>query len=197
MDRMHRRGLAWLLAVPLVTVGSLSAHALVYRIVEPEPDARATLLETTGHGYLSATPFLLGTCLAFLVSGLLAVVLRSRRGTATTPASWPLALLAPLGFAAQEHLERLVATGSFPSELPAQPTFLVGLALQLPFALAALLAARWLGRAAEAVGRAIAIPAATPPRPGASAPGAVATVVLPPRPALASGRSVRGPPRSS
>jgi hypothetical protein len=194
---MQRRGLAWLLALPLVTVGSLLAHALAYRIVEPSPGVRASLLETTGHGYLSATPFLLGTCLAFLVSGLLVVALRSRRGAATTPASWPLALLAPLGFAAQEYLERLAASGSFPSELVVQPTFLVGLALQLPFALAGLLAARWLGRAAEAVGRAIAIPATARDRGTASAPVAAATLLLPPRPALASGRSVRGPPCSS
>jgi hypothetical protein len=194
---MPRRGHAWLLALPLVTVGSLLAHAVAYRIAAPQPDARASLLETTGHGYLSATPFLLGTCLAFLVAGLLAIVLRSWRGAATPPASWPLALLAPLGFAAQEHLERLVATGSFPSELAGQPTFLVGIALQLPFALAALLAARGLGRAAEAVGRAIATAAPTRHRLRASAPTAVATLPLPLRPALASGCSGRGPPPSA
>ena len=195
MDRMQRRGLAWLLALPLVTAGSLSAHALAYRIVEPEPAARATLLETTGHDYLAATPFVLGICVAFLAAGLLAVALRAHRGARTASATWPPALVAPVGFAAQEHLERLAATGSFPVELAVQPGFLAGLALQLPFALLAVLAARWLGRGAEAVGRAISrVPAYGRVVP----PGCpvFASVVLPRRPALASGRSGRGPPRS-
>ncbi len=128
-------------------------------------------------------PFLLGVCLAFLAAGLLAVASRARRGASTAPATWPLALVAPAGFAAQEHLERLAATGSFPAELAMQPGFLAGLALQLPFALLAVLAARWLGRGAEAVGRAIGrapayggrLPAASPgprERRPATAPGA-------------------------
>ncbi len=195
MERMQRRGLAWLLALPLVTAGSLLAHALTYRIAEPEAGARATLLETTGHGYLAATPFVLGVCVAFLAAGLLAVASRARRGTWTAPATWPLALVAPVGFAAQEHLERLAATGSFPVELAVQPGFLAGLALQLPFALLAVLAARWLGRGAEAVGCVLGRTPAYAGRSPAACP-ALASVVLPRRPALATGHSGRGPPRS-
>jgi hypothetical protein len=190
---MQRRGLAWLLALPLVTAGSLLAHALAYRVAEPAPLARAELLGATGHGYLAATPFVLGVCLAFLASGLVAVAVRSRRHRGTPAASWPLALVAPLGFAAQEHLERLGATGSFPVELATQPAFLTGLALQAPIAVLALLCARWLGRVAEAVGRGLASAAPAPHRPPARCLH-LAGALPPAPPALAGGRSVRGPP---
>jgi hypothetical protein len=189
---MQRHGLAWLLALPLVTAGSLVAHAFAYRIAEPAPAPRADLLQTTGHGYLAAAPFFLGVCLAFLAAGLLGVAARARRGSSTTPAAWPVALVAPLGFLAQEHLERLVATGSFPLGLATESSFLVGLALQLPFALLAVLAARWLSRAAEAVGRALRCP--PPARRSPATPPALAGTLLHLRPALLSGRSVRGPP---
>jgi hypothetical protein len=193
---MQRRGLAWLLALPLVTAGSLSAHALAYRIAEPEPDARATLLDTTGHGYLAATPFFLAVGIAFVAAGLLTVASRAGRGASTAPATWPLALVAPIGFAAQEHLERLAADGSFPLDLALEPTFLTGLALQLPFALVAVLAARWLGRGAEAVGRALGRLPTAARRPARACPPLAATVFMP-RPAPASVHSGRGPPGSS
>ena len=193
---MRQHGLAWLLALPLVTAGSLVSHALAYRIAEPAPTARAGLLQTTGHGYMAAAPFFLAVGIAFLAAGLLSIGARSRRGAATPPPAWPLALVAPLGFALQEHLERLVATGSFPVELVAQPVFLTGLALQLPFALIAVLAARWLSRAAEAVGRALAgSPPALPRSPVAC--HSFVDAVLPRRPALATGWGVRGPPRAA
>jgi hypothetical protein len=191
---MRQHGLAWLLTLPLVTAGSLASHTLAYRIAEPVAGARADLMQATGHGYMAAAPFFLAMGLAFLAAGLLSIAARSRRGAPTTPPSWPLAFVAPLGFVLQEHLERLVATGSFPVELVAQPVFLTGLALQLPFALIAVLAARWLSRAAEAVGRAIAASRPALPRCPAASPCHV-SALLPRRPALATGRSVRGPPR--
>lgn len=195
ISAMNRRPLAWLLAFPLVTAGSLTAHALAYQLVEPSPYARLDLLDRTGHGYLAAAPFVLGVCLAFVVAGLAAHAIAAvRRRPLEPPAAWPLALLPLLGFAFQEHLERLVATGDLPLGAAAEPSFLVGLALQLPFALAGLLAARLLGRAAEALGRALAGPPSSAPR---LRPGAVARAVdavLPPLAALAVPGSERGPP---
>ncbi len=126
---MHRRPLAWLVAVPLMTAGSLTAHALAYRIVEPDSATRGDLLARTGHGYLAATPFLLGATLAVALAGLAAHAVGARRGRSPAqPAAWPLALLPPLGFMFQEHLERLVASGDLPLAAVAEPTFLVGLA---------------------------------------------------------------------
>jgi hypothetical protein len=191
---MRQHGLAWLLALPLVTAGSLASHTLAYRIAEPVAGTRADLLQTTGHGYMSAAPFFLAVGIAFLAAGLLSIGARSRRGAATTPACWPLAFVAPLGFALQEYLERLVATGSFPLDLVAQPVFVTGLALQLPFALIAVVAARWLSRAAEAVGRALARSPTALPRCAVASPSLV-SALLPRRPALATGCGVRGPPR--
>jgi hypothetical protein len=178
-----------------MTAGSLVAHGLAYRLVAPDPDARVDLLARTGHGYLEAAPFVLGACLAFLLAGLAAHASRGflRRAPARAPA-WPLALLPLLGFACQEHLERLAATGDLPFSAATEPTFLVGLALQLPFALVALVAARVLGRAAEVVGRALA-PAL--PRPALRPRTATRPVValLPNAPRLAAAQSGRAPPR--
>jgi hypothetical protein len=195
MFRVNRRPLAWLLAFPLMTAGSLLAHGLAYRLVAPQSGARADLLDRTGHGYLEAAPFILGACLAFVLAGLAAHASRgSRRAPARAPA-WPLALLPLLGFACQEHLERLVATGELPFSAVTEPTFLVGLALQLPFALAALLAARLLGRAAEALGWALT--GVTLPQPALRASPSRQPVValLPNGPRLAAAHSGRAPPR--
>jgi hypothetical protein len=190
---MNRRPLAWLVAVPLMTAGSLTAHALAYRIVEPDSSLRLDLLARTGHGYLASAPLLLGAALAVALAGLAAHAVGARRGRPPAqPAAWPLALLPPLGFMFQEHLERLVASGDMPLAAVTEPTFLVGLLLQLPFALVALVAARALGRAAEALGRA----PKTPQRPGLR-PGVVprpVVALLPNAPRLAAAHSGRAPP---
>ena len=107
-----------------------------------------------------------------------------------------LAVLPLLGFALQEHIERLLA--GYPVVGTAlEPSFLVGIALQIPFAAAALLAARFLCSAADSIARALA----SPPRPRAyatqSSTMAGADVRLPRFPALALGSSSRGPPSAS
>jgi hypothetical protein len=194
MAAMTRRGLAWLLALPLMTVGSLAAHELAYRLVEPRTGERADLLGGTGHAYLEAAPFLLGTAGAFLVAGLLALARNAwRGGRAHVPAAWPVALLPVLGFAVQEHAERV---GSDVSWLTAatEPTFAVGLALQLPFALLALLAARWLGRAAEAAGRALQAPPVRRARAHLEAPRPGTAFLLTTSPAFSPARGRAPPP---
>ena len=54
----------------------------------------------------------------------------------------------------QEHLERLLYSGTSPL---LEPAFLVGLAVQLPFGIVALLLARLLQSLARAVGLALAL----------------------------------------
>ncbi len=154
---MGRRALPWLLAVPLLVAGSLAAHSLAYRLSHPGAHARESTLEATGHGYLAQAPFALGALTAFLLAGLVvAGRIGARREACPALPTWPLALLPLVAFAVQEHLERLLATGSLPLDAATEPSFLMGLALQVPFGLAALALGRWLGRGAVAAGAVLA-----------------------------------------
>ena len=78
---------------------------------------------------------------------------RGRR--ADRPSLWAFGLVAPALFTCQEHIERLAHDGTVPW-LAGEPTFLAGLALQLPFALAAYLVARLLLRVARSIARVLA-----------------------------------------
>ena len=77
-----------------------------------------------------------------------------RRPTGAVPA-WLFLVLPAGAFLVQEHVERAAATAQLPVDTLAQPAVLAGLALQLPFGIAALLAARLLTRATAAVARRI------------------------------------------
>lgn len=189
-----RRGLTWLVAVPLIVAGSQAAHALTYRLVYPGTPFRARALLATGHGYLDQLPLVLGVGLAIAVVALLAAVLDASRGhPARELPAWAFGAVAPLAFALQELLELSLHTGTFGWHAFAAPTFLPGLLLQLPFALLAWLAAELLLRAANHAGRALAT------RPPAARPVAVvavspAAVTLPRVRALAYRLAERGPP---
>jgi hypothetical protein len=189
-----RRGLTWLLAVPLLVAGSQAAHALTYRIVYPGASVRIRALIVTGHGYLDRLPLVLGAGLAVALTALLVAVFDASRGReARALPAWAFALLAPLAFAFQEILELSLHTGTFAWHAVAAPTFLPGIALQLPFSLLAWLAARLLLRAAGRAGRALAS------RPPAHRPLSPVVLVPPsaprPRPgALACRLAKRGPP---
>ena len=152
-----RRSLTWLVAVPLLVAGSQAAHALTYRLVYPGVSVRLHALVVTGHGYLDRLPLVLGVTLAIAFVALLVTVLDASRGRAARglPA-WAFGVLAPLTFALQEIIEVSLHTGTFAWHAVAAPTFLPGIALQLPFSLLAWLAARLLLRAATRAGRALA-----------------------------------------
>jgi hypothetical protein len=137
---MTRRKLAWPLSLGLLVGGWAAAHVLAYRLVVPSGEERRHLLEAAGHGYLDPAP-LVSLSLTLVVLGLGGCVLSGRD---VTPAPWLFALLPPLAFVVQEHLERLLHDGNFPYAAVLEPTFGVGLLLQLPFALLALLFARAL-----------------------------------------------------
>ena len=66
-----RRSLAWLVAVPLMLVGSEAAHALAYRYAYPELHVRMQVLIVTGHGYLRWLPLVLGAAAAVVALSLL------------------------------------------------------------------------------------------------------------------------------
>jgi hypothetical protein len=167
-ERMKRFGAPWLVSLPFMATGCLAAHSLAYHLVS-SPAER--------HGYLAFAPLFFG------LLGALALVGVVRRGRTRSPLAF--AALPPLAFVVQEHAERLQLVVT-------EPAFLVGLALQLPFALAALVAARaFLGLAdlvADALGSAPDLP-----RPAALTPP-LDVVHVPRLSPLAFSRSSRAPP---
>jgi hypothetical protein len=192
---MPRKRLAWLLCSPLLLAGTEAGHWLAYRIVYPNAWQRAQALAQSGHGYLAYWPAFGGVAFATLLTAVLLEVREQARGSADDAPAQPSALvfaaLPPLTFALQEHLESLVHNGSISGVVEA-PTFMVGVALQLPFALAAFLLARGLLRVAEVVGRALRAPA---PRATAPVEPAHAHTIAAPRPLQPLGaRTARGPP---
>ena len=135
---------------------------------------------------------MLGPLAAVALAQLGLRVLRGGRGGA--PTALRFALLPPLVFALQEHLERLLHTGRFPSELVVEPVFLLGLGLQLPFAVAAWLLARELLAGADALAEALQPAVASPLAP--QLPSALPSPA--PRPtASAALRRGRAPPAAA
>ena len=186
-----RRGLAWALTLPLVLLGTQAAHALAYDLVYPEAHRR--ILLQTGHGYLAWLPLALALAGAVALAALCVAAADAARGRpARELPGWAFAFLPPVTFVIQELLELSLHMGTFGWRAVLAPTFLPGLALQLPVALAAFLVARLLLRTAEHVGRALArlrlvhrsIHLLSAPE----APRLRARVI-------GSGRSSRGPPR--
>ena len=154
-----RRSLAWLVAVPSMLVGMEAAHALAYRLVFPQASVRGAMLAATGHAYAAWLPLVLALGGAATVVGVTAAVVdvvRGRHVRELGPGAF--AALPPLAFAIQELLELSLHTGDVAWHAFAEPTFLPGLAFQLPFAVLAYLAARLLLRAAVALGRLLARP---------------------------------------
>jgi len=191
---VSRNRLPWLVAVPLMVAGSLSAHELGYWLVTPDATDRGRLLAESGHGYFEHLPLLLGVLAALLVAGLALRVSRSLRAGTSGPPAWFFFILPPLGFAAQEHLERLLHSGTLPIDAALEPTFLIGLALQLPFALAALAVARALVAGADRLSHELTRQPRSPRARPASIPSPLPAPGLPRIAVLALGYAERGPP---
>jgi hypothetical protein len=192
------RRAAWLISLPLAVASWLGAHCFAYWLVSPGAEHSMGIHTDRGHAYLGYTPALVIWGLALVLAGLVLCVGEALRGR--RPSQPPLrlfALLPPVGFAVQEHLERLLGTGGIPHDLVTEPTFLVGLALQLPFALAALLFAYALHTLCFEFGRAVARTLAFP-RPACLAPPSLlrspvpVTLIAPS--VLALGHGPRAPP---
>src|SRR6266508_3519873 len=136
MECMRQR-LAWVSTVPLMAAGLLAGHALAYRLAIPDGDVRAHALAHSGHGYLAYAPAALAVCLTLVLA---ALALRARaafRGESRPRSAPPaiVAMLPPAAFVLQEYLERVVHSGHLAWTVALAPTFLLGLALQLRFAL--------------------------------------------------------------
>jgi hypothetical protein len=188
------RGLAWLTVFPLVAAGSLTAHELAYRLAVPSDGERARVLAETGHGYLDLAPAVMACAAALAAAALVLVAAGARRGGPDPRlAARGFFALPPLAYAIQELLERVQNGVELSLAALAEPTFGIGLLLQLPFALAALLLARGLLRVARRIGRALASPRIPPPLPPLAIPHPAAAEP-PARSALAFRLAGRGPP---
>ena len=132
----------WAISLPLVVVSWFGAHCLAYWLVSLGAEHRAGVHAAHGHAYLGYSPAVGIWLLALVLGGLVLCVGEGLRGRRPSrPPVRLFAVLPPVGFTVQEHLERLIGSGAIPHDLVLEPTFIVGLALQLPFALAALLVA--------------------------------------------------------
>lgn len=139
-----------------MVAGTELAHALAYRLVYPQASVRWHVLASTGHGYTAWFPLLAGLLGGIVVTALVSEAVDASRGRpARSLPAWAFGLLPLAGFTVQEFTERWLALGGFPWWMVEQPTFRVGLVLQLPFALAAFLVARLFMRAARRVGVAL------------------------------------------
>jgi hypothetical protein len=190
-----RSRLVWLLVFALTVAGWISAHEVAYRLAVPHPHAGGSDAVERGHAYLAFGSLVLVLCLLIAFECTVGLVARP---DGLRPPSRRLflfvGLLPPLGFALQELAEGLLTTGALPYEAASEPTFLLGILIQLPFALAALTVARVLFAFARCLARSVG---------GGGRPRLVshelslppAVDARPPRlPALAFGYGERGPP---
>jgi hypothetical protein len=184
---MARRLAALSLSLALVTSGLLAAHTLAYRLVHGQVGHQHV------HDYLARMPMVFALLFGLSIAAL-AVALRETELHLRAPA-WLFALAPPSAFAVQEHLERAVQ-GLPAADTAVEPTFVLGLVLQAPFALLAYTLARTVFRAAEFVARLLAAQRPRRLRPARSARSTY-ELSSPHPAALARGFSSRGPPALS
>jgi hypothetical protein len=185
---------AWLASAPVAAAGCLAAHWGGYAAAHPDASERAQALAAGGHGYLAELPLVVAGAVAALLFALVREGVRTARGRPAAPP--PLAVIAlvpPAAFVVQEHAERLLVGASW-TDVALQRPFLIGLVLQVPFGLFALVIARALLRAAQLAGVALAAFTSGPDTTPSSV--AAALVSLVPRPAPALAHAGRGPPGS-
>jgi hypothetical protein len=196
---VSRRLTVWLVTLPLAVAGTQMAHAIAYRLAVPADHERAHQLGATGHGYLAHLPLAVAIGAVLVTYAFVAEVLHLTRSTkriALRPQAWHFAIVAPALFVCQEHFERLFHDGTFPWGAMLAASFIVGLLLQLPFALAAYAFARLLLQAARTLGDRLArrrhrrLSSATFNWPTEG-------FIAPRLPALALGYGSRGPPPAS
>ena len=185
---------AWLASAPVAAAGCLAAHWGGYAAAHPNASERAQAMAAGGHGYLADLPLVLAGAVAALLLALVREAVRAARGRpGAAPPAYVFALVPPAAFVVQEHTERLLVGASW-TDVVLQPSFLVGLALQIPFGLLALVVARGLLRAAQLAG--VAFAAGTDLRRTARSSVVPTPLSLGPRPVPALAQAGRGPPRS-
>jgi hypothetical protein len=145
--------------VPVAVVGSQVAHGVTNTLVGAPGDGSAELLQARGADFV---PLLAGLALAVLAAGLAGRIAGTWSGGRPAAVRLPFALLAPALFVVQEHVETALRTGAPPFGTVLEHTFIPGLLLQVPFALAGYAMARALIRLADGVRGLVAAHRSTP-----------------------------------
>lgn len=147
---MLRERLAWFVTLPIAIIGCQSAHAVTNMLLGTPERARGELLLGHGPGAGLAPPL---ACIALTVvaAGLAGRAAGSWSTQHAASARLPFAVVAPMLFIVQEHVETVLHTGAAPIGTMIEPTFLPGLLLQIPFAIAGYAIARALIRLADGV----------------------------------------------
>lgn len=163
--------------------GVVAGHSLTYFAALPGSNERGAYLAATGHSHWRDALVL---ALLLEILGLGAVAVRGFRAglRPTLPIQLSarqlalrLALIQVGAFGALEAGERLVS-GVGVSGMFAHHLFVLGVAIQLLVAVAGALLARWLARAAEALGIALRAPGASGALPGIDVPAGLAAPAL-------------------
>jgi hypothetical protein len=178
-----------------MATGSLAAHSLSYLFVSARvTEHGAEMSERTSSGRAGYLVLLLGILAAMgFVAAIARVLLGRRRRCGVELSPWLFFVLPPLAFAVQEFAERLLRAEAFPFHAALEPRFLLGLLLQLPFGLLALLVARALLRVVDRLVRAL-VRTRTPRLRATLSWSPRKAFDLPRIPALALGHPQRGPP---
>jgi hypothetical protein len=136
-----------MVTVPIAVAGLEAAHATANALFgAPAGDGEVFASSASRAAWL---PLLLALTGALVLAG---VVARALEASAPARRAAPVfAAVPPVGFVLLELVEGLLHSGVVPFGSLAEPTFLAGLALQLPFALAGYLAVRALLRSGESV----------------------------------------------
>jgi hypothetical protein len=145
-----RERLAWFVTLPIAVIGCQSAHAVTNVLLGSPESARSELLLRHGPG-AGLVPLLACVALAAVAAGLMGRAAGAWSAGRTAAVRLPFAIIAPALFVVQEHVETLLRTGAAPIGTVVEPTFLSGLVLQIPFAIAAYAIARALIRLADGV----------------------------------------------
>lgn len=132
------------MAIPSVAAGLMAGHAVGSRLMG------VRVVESAEHAehaatHASSAPVAFGFLGALLLAGLAVLIrtlVKDRNGRAVSP--WIFLVLPVVAWPAQEMIERLMHSEGFSLHAALDPGMLLGIAIQVPFGIAAFLVARLL-----------------------------------------------------
>lgn len=150
---MGRRRIVVPLLLGLSGLGWAAAHAVAHRLETPGPGMAPVGLES----YAGYVPTSLALCLALALPLAAGAAVGRRRHVTTGRLLWLFGVVPVLGFAGHALVEPMLnGSVSLRAAAPLAPVVLVGMLVQIPFALAALGVARGVLYLAQSLARSLA-----------------------------------------